>query len=356
MQKGGLQPNNGRRVPSRPSDVLTLCRDHPCFPFEVLVVLALALLLIGCGGGAETVVPAASSTNSEVSQLTAAPANIAFGSVSAGTTSSQAITLNNTGTASVTVSQASATGAGFSTKGLSLPLTLVAGQSATFSASFSPTAAGSVTGSLSVVSNASNSPVSVPLSGTGVIQLLSLSPASLNFGNITVGSSSSSTLPVVITNVGSASVTISQASTSGAGFSVTEPALPFTLAAGQNISFNVSFDPTTAGSVTGDLSVVSNTTSSPTVASLSAAGVNKHSVTLTWVASTSPNVMGYNILRGTVSGGPYAQVNSLLVTGTSYQDTTVQAGQTYYYVTTAIDSQGGESLNSNQATAVVPFP
>jgi hypothetical protein len=85
--------------------------------------------------------------------------------------------------------------------------------------------------------------------------------------------------------------------------------------------------------------------------------VTGHSVSLSWTASTSPNV-GYNVYRGTTSGGPYpTKVNSSLVDGTSYVDSTVQAGQTYYYVATAVDkSNNNESTYSNQAQAVIPSP
>ena len=77
---------------------------------------------------------------------------------------------------------------------------------------------------------------------------------------------------------------------------------------------------------------------------------------LSWTASTS-TVVGYNIYRGTVSGGPYTvKLNATPVSGTSYTDTAVVAGQAYYYVVTAVDSSGVESVYSNQASATVPTP
>jgi hypothetical protein len=85
-------------------------------------------------------------------------------------------------------------------------------------------------------------------------------------------------------------------------------------------------------------------------------GPSPHTVTLSWTASTSPNVSGYNVYRGTSSGGPYTKVNSAQIAGTSYLDTTVQSGQTYYYVATAVGSDSSESGYSNQAQAVVPSP
>ena len=76
-------------------------------------------------------------------------------------------------------------------------------------------------------------------------------------------------------------------------------------------------------------------------------------VGLAWTASIS-SVLGYNAYRSTTSGGPYTKLNSSLISGTTYNDQTVQSGTTYYYVTTAVNSQGLESVYSNQATATVP--
>jgi hypothetical protein len=312
-------------------------------------------MLPGCGsGGGPSPGGSESAGTDQVLQLVVTPSTIAFGNVTAGASGTQNLTLTSVGNGSVTVSQTSATGGGFSVTGPTLPLSLTAGASANFTAHFSPSGSGTATGSISVVSNASNSPLIVPLSGVGVTQTLSISPTSLAFGNITVGNSS--TLPVVAENTGSARVTISQAITSGTGFSVSSPALPVTLAAGQNASFSVSFNPTVGGSVTGDLTIASNATNSPNVEALSATGVNESSVTLTWTASTSPNIAGYNVYRSTVSGGPYTILNSSVIAVLTYTDTSVQAGQTYYYVTTAVDSQGVECAYSNQAAVTVPSP
>jgi fibronectin type 3 domain-containing protein len=84
-----------------------------------------------------------------------------------------------------------------------------------------------------------------------------------------------------------------------------------------------------------------------------ATALQAHSAALSWTASTS-TVSGYNVYRGTVNGGPYTLINTSLVTGVSYTDTAVQSGVTYFYVTTAVDSSGVESLDSNQVTAVIP--
>jgi cellulose 1,4-beta-cellobiosidase len=79
-----------------------------------------------------------------------------------------------------------------------------------------------------------------------------------------------------------------------------------------------------------------------------------HSVSLSWNASSG--AVGYNVYRGGVSGGPYTIINPSLDASTSYTDTTVSAGTTYYYVVTAVNSSSVESGYSNQATAAVPSP
>lgn len=82
-----------------------------------------------------------------------------------------------------------------------------------------------------------------------------------------------------------------------------------------------------------------------------------YSVTLSWAPSPPPSgytILGYNILRGTTSGGPYTQLNPSLIAGTTYKDTTVADGTTYYYVSTAVDSSNAQSEYSNQSEAAIP--
>ena len=78
-----------------------------------------------------------------------------------------------------------------------------------------------------------------------------------------------------------------------------------------------------------------------------------HTVTLTWNASKSA-VKGYNVYRGTKSGGPYTKMNSELVQGLTYQDQDVPGGKTFYYVTRSVDADGRESVNSSEIKVTVP--
>jgi uncharacterized repeat protein (TIGR03803 family) len=77
-------------------------------------------------------------------------------------------------------------------------------------------------------------------------------------------------------------------------------------------------------------------------------------VNLSWNPSTSQNIVGYNVYRGTSPNGPYTKLNSSLDPNTEYTDSAVQAGHSYYYVTTAVNSQGDESEYSNQCEATIP--
>ncbi len=268
------------------------------------------------------------------------------------------MTLSNPGSATLNVSQATVTGAGFALSGLTLPLTIAPGQSSAFTVSFTPATASSTTGSLSLVSNAPSSPTGIALSGTGVAPILqlSVSPASLSFGNVTVGSSSGPQT-VTLANTGNSSVSISQVNVSGAGFSASGLTPPLTLAAGQSATFSVIFDPTTSGSLTGSVSVVSNATNSPAAITLSGTGVQtiSHSSTLSWTPSTS-SVVGYYVFRGTQTGGPYAKLNDTPISLTTYTDSAVQAGQTYFYVATSVDLSNVESAFSNESSATIPTP
>jgi hypothetical protein len=182
---------------------------------------------------------------------------------------------------------------------------------------------------------------------------LTPSTNSLNFGNVTV--SNSSVLTVNFTGSGSVNITVSSVAISGAGFSASGISNGQIITPGQVVALNVTFAPTASGSVTGNVTLVSNASNSPASIGLSGSGAPAHSATLNWTASTS-TVIGYNVYRGTVSGGPYAVVNTSLVTGTQYIDSTVVAGQTYYYVTTAVASGSVESTYSNEVSATIPIP
>ena len=287
-------------------------------------------------------------------QISAIPSTAGFGNVSTGTSNSQTISLTNNGTASLVVSHAAVSGTGFSVTGLNTPLTIPAGSNTTFNAVFAPGAAGAVTGSISLTSNAPNSPFTIALSGSGLAgtQLLTFGTSSLSFGSVNVGSNSD--LSSSLTNTGNSSVTISAVNVTGAVFTVSGVSSGETLTAGQSIPVTVQFAPTAAGAVSGAVTLLSNATNSAAM-SLSDSGAQQstHTVGLAWTDSAT-TVAGYNVYRGTSTGGPYAsKLTGSPVTSTQFTDSGLQSGQTYYYVVTAVDSNGVESVYSNQASALI---
>ncbi|MGB9123447.1 MAG: choice-of-anchor D domain-containing protein [Candidatus Angelobacter sp.] len=183
---------------------------------------------------------------------------------------------------------------------------------------------------------------------------LTVSPLSLAFGNVLIGTSAKQT--ITLSNSSSTSITVSSIGISGTGFSQTGPTLPLTLASGQSSSITVMFAPQNSGSVSGALQIGSNASNPSVSVALSGTGSTvQHSVDVNWVASTS-TVAGYNVYRGTLSGGPYSKINTTLITGLTYTDSTVSSGATYYYVVTAVAADGTESSFSNQVQAVIPTP
>jgi hypothetical protein len=152
-------------------------------------------------------------------------------------------------------------------------------------------------------------------------------------------------------------VTVSSATFGTSEFTLSGISFPLTLATGQSASFAITFRPQASGSASDNASFSSNASNSPAVETLSGSGAAppQHSVSLSWGASTS-SVVGYNVYRGSATGGPYSKINSALNASTNYTDNSVQAGQTYYYVTTAVDGSGLESGYSNQVQAVIPSP
>jgi hypothetical protein len=183
---------------------------------------------------------------------------------------------------------------------------------------------------------------------------LAVSPATMSFGNVAVGSNSVQQGKLT---AGSSDVQVSSAAWNGQGYSLSGITFPATVPAGQSVGFSVTFAPQASGSTPGSIVFDSDATNSPTTETLSGTGTqqqqSQHSVALSWDASTS-QVIGYNVYRRTGSSGSYAKLNASVNATTSYTDTSVQSGQTYDYVTTAVDSSNVESAYSNQATAAIP--
>lgn len=115
--------------------------------------------------------------------------------------------------------------------------------------------------------------------------------------------------------------------------------------------------PTAAGTSSFGVTVTDSSSPANSVSatfSITVAQGTAYSVSLTWTASPSSGVAGYNVYRSTVSGNSYAKINTSEVAGLGYVDGTVLDGDTYFYVLTAVDGSGNESGYSIQVQMVIP--
>ncbi len=290
-------------------------------------------------------------------QIAASPTSVAFSNAVVGNSNSQPVTIRNNGNALLTFSSIVTAGTGMSINGLTTSTKIAAGGSVTFNAIFTPTSATTINGSVKLTTNGTPSPLTINLTGTGVAatRILGASPTSLAFGTLALNSSSQ--LTSTLTNNGNSNVTISGVTVTGAGFSVSGVSSNTILTPGQTATLMVTFAPTIAGAVNGaSVNVASNATGSPTTVALSGTGqtASSRSVALTWSASPTSGISGYNVFRATSSGGyGPTPLNPSPVSALTYTDTTVVSGLTYFYVVTAVNS-AGNSPNSNEVPASIP--
>ena len=284
-----------------------------------------------------------------------APSSMNLGSIQVGSSQTQTLTVLNTGASSLSISAATISGSGFTISGLTFPYSLAAGASTNLYVTFLPTTSGTDNAALTLVSNASDPSVSVALTGsaTSTSGTLGVTPGSMSFGNVTIGTTQTQNGSVTANG---GSVTLTSTSSNNSAFTIGGLTLPVTLAAGQSVPFTVSFAPTTSSTVSANISFFTGNSGSVSETANGSGATTQHTVGLSWDGSTSPSITGYNVYRATSASGPYSRINSSLDASLSYSDSTVQSGQTYYYATTALDSAGAESSYSNEVQVVVPFP
>ena len=182
---------------------------------------------------------------------------------------------------------------------------------------------------------------------------LTASPVSLNFGGIHLSTTSNQN--ITLTNSGQSNISITKVTVAGSGFTASGSAAGLTLSPGKTATVAASFTPPGTGTYTGSITVGTSTNSSALTIALSGSGISAtaHSVLLSWLSSGS-GIAGYNIYVSSTSGGPYTRLNGSFVGNTSYSDSTVQSGHTYYYVVTTVSSTNIESARSSEVRAVVP--
>ena len=200
------------------------------------------------------------------------PTSVGFGNQAVGVASSPAtVTISNTGTATLAVSSISVVGANagdfaVSTNACSpLPRNLSpAGGSCSVSVTFTPTATGSREAALRFATNDSDSPHDVQLSGNGTTPPpgdIDLTPSSINFGNVPVGTDSTPST-VTIQNTGTGPLQISAPVVGNSAFSISTdncgPTYPRTIAPSSSCTLDVRFSPVSANLVNSNLTISSN--------------------------------------------------------------------------------------------------
>jgi hypothetical protein len=185
---------------------------------------------------------------------------------------------------------------------------------------------------------------------------LTISSTNVAFGNVNLNTPATQT--VTLTSSGGAALTLSAGSLTGTGFTMSGVTFPSTLNAGQSVTLDLQFDPTTAGAATGLVTITSNaSTGATSTIALTGTGVSAttYEVQLAWdaPASSTDAVVSYNVYRST-SGGAYQKLNTAVNTPTSYTDTAVTDGVTYNYEVTSVDASGVESAPSNVYSAAIP--
>ncbi|HXJ95413.1 MAG TPA: choice-of-anchor D domain-containing protein [Terriglobia bacterium] len=200
------------------------------------------------------------------------PASLTFGTQLLTTTSpAQTVTLNNTGTATLIITSITMHGDFAQTN--TCGSEVAAGANCSFNVTFTPTLVNTENGTLTIADNSASSPQTVSLSGTGT--QVTLTPATLSFGSVTVGQESAPQT-VTLMNSGSTTVTISSIEISGANADdfTESTTCKSRLQASASCTVTITFDPVVAGPASGTLSISDSGGASPQTVSLSGTGQN----------------------------------------------------------------------------------
>ena len=225
-------------------------------------------------GGLTEMTPVSLTVNSSGGggpAVSLAPTSLAWSGVVVGMTAvAKTVTLTNTGTATLNIGSIAISGDfAQQTVAKACTGTVLAGASCLIKVAFTPTQVGLRTGSITITDNATGSPQSLALSGTGNPQA-TLAPANASFGGLTVGTTSSSK---VFTLSNKQNVTLNNIAISTTGdFSVSATTCTGSLAASSSCTISVVFTPTVKGTRTGSLSVSDSASNSPESSSLTGTG------------------------------------------------------------------------------------
>jgi hypothetical protein len=295
---------------------------------------SLSFSLSRTSGGMKTIaVTGAGSGPAPTSpQLAVAPTGASF-AVNVGSSQSQQVKVSSTGTAPLSITQAYVTGTGFSVSGLALPLNLSPGQSSSFTVTFSPTAAGSDAGRVSLASNSASSPTQVTLSG------IATQPTAPSVTAVTISPTSQSvqtgqTIQFTDTVQGTTSNT-----------SVT-----WTASAGSISTTGLFTAPSSAGTVT--VKATSNADASKSASA---------TVTVTVPTSSGPTGPQYYVATtgndsnpGTSSSAPWRSIQKAMNSATTGSTVNIMAGTYQERLTMDVSGTSGNSITFQPYNFSVP--
>ncbi len=273
-------------------------------------------------------------------------------SITGAGTDSCTVTLNAAAASGGTVVSLSSNNAA-----VSVPSSVTVGSGATSAGFVATVSAVGTAQTVAITATASSVSQTFSLSLGAAASILSVSSSSIQFGSVTINDPATQSL--TLTSTGSSSVTVNSATATGTGFSVSGVSFPITLSPNQTATLEVQFDPTTAGSASGAVTISSNSSAgSSFLVSLSGSGVTpgSYQVNLTWDAPTgsSVTISGYSVYRATSGSSSYQLLNGSLDTQTSYSDSSVSSGVTYDYYVETVDSAGVSSAPSEVLSISVP--
>jgi hypothetical protein len=274
--------------------------------------------------------------------VTANPTSVTFNNATVGVQVSQNVVVTNTGTGSVSITQANLTQSGtlFTLGTVTLPVTLTPTQTLTIPVRFTPTAPGPATATLTVVDSCQN--LIIPISGNPTTVKISAIPSPVTFPDTNIGSNSTASLTVI--NFGTGTLSITALTINGgvnSPFTVVSPtasqASPFTIAGSSTATVTLKFSPTTAGTQTDTLAIVSNDPVTPSLA-VGLSGTGK---------ATTPPVV---IVNQPSSGAVIASGSTFTV---GFGATAAQGGGTIVSFTASLSLDGGATFSALTAGPAV---
>lgn len=283
-------------------------------------------------------IPLVTAATSSQRAIELSPTSLTFGTQAIGTASTaQTITLTNTGTATLTISQITATG-DFNETDTCTTAGIVPGATCAIQVHFLPTATGSRTGTITVYGNVSGGQATASLTGTGSpAAAIVLNPISVTFAPTRINSTSTAQ-NITISNTGGTTLTLQPPSVTG-DFLLTANTCGATLDPGTGCTVSIAFKPTASGTRSGTFTITD------------AAGTQTASLTGTGSAPATDALSPLSITFGPQQLGTSSTPQQLTLTNSGDEPLTLISAQTSSPEFSAVNSCGN-SLNAHSACSI----